>query len=162
MEKLIRKRGENKMLDLSFIEKLEIHKVVTIPKSYYQNTKVLELKDIKVDGFFSYEEEEEIHAKFDISGVMILEDDISLEPVEYPFSIFYDDILEENLKNDKNSLDLFEFLWENIVLEVPMKFTKVSNLDEIHGDGWKLISEEDHKSEKNPFADLLKDFDKKG
>ena len=54
MEKLIRKRGENKMLDLSFIEKLEIHKVVTIPKSYYQNTKVLELKDIKVLIYLSF------------------------------------------------------------------------------------------------------------
>ena len=52
-------------------------------------------------------------------------------------------------------------MWENIVLEVPMKFTKVSNLDEIHGDGWKLISEEDHQQKNNPFAELLKDFDKK-
>lgn len=148
------------LIDLSFMERLEIHEIVSIPESYYQNTKVLELNDIKVDGCFSYEEEE-IHGKFDISGVMLLQDDISLEPVEYPFSISYDDILDENLKNNQNSLDLLEFLWENIVLEVPMKFTKVSNLDEFHGDGWKLISEEDHQLANNPFAELLKDFDKK-
>lgn len=149
------------LIDLSFIDKLEIHEVVSIPESYYQNTKVLELNDIKIDGYFSYEEEEKIHGTFDINGIMILEDDISLERVEYPFSISYDDVLEENLKNNQNSLDLLEFLWENIVLEVPMKFTKVSNLDEFHGDGWKLISEEDHQLENNPFAELLKDFDKK-
>lgn len=149
------------LIDLSFVDKLEIHEVVSIPESYYQNTKILDLNDIKIDGSFSYEDEGKIRGKFDISGVMILEDDISLERVAYPFSISYDDILEENLKNNQNSLDLLEFLWENIVLEVPMKFTKVSNLDEFHGDGWKLISEEDHQLENNPFAELLKDFDKK-
>ena len=88
-------------------------------------------------------------------------DDISLEEVLYPFSIEYNDILDENLKNNQNTLDLFEFLWENIVLEVPLKFTKVTNLSEFHGDGWKLVSEEENSHEHNPFSELLENFDKK-
>ncbi len=85
------------LIDLSFIEKLEIHELINIPKNYFQNTKVLELNNIKIDGYFFYEDKEEIHGKFDIGGIMMLQDDISLEPVEYPFSIFYDDVLEEKL-----------------------------------------------------------------
>ena len=65
------------------------------------------------------------------------------------------------VENDENRLDLFEFLWENIVLEVPLKFTKVTNLSEFHGDGWKLMSEDEVSLENNPFHDLLKNFDKK-
>lgn len=148
-------------IDLGFSEKLIIKEKVSIPIDYFINTKVKKLDNINVDGYFYYDDTLIIHGIFDISGEMIIEDDISLEEIIYPFSIKYDDILEENLINNQNSLDLFEFLWENIVLEVPLKFTKVSNLSEFHGDGWKLISEEEHNLENNPFNDLLKDFDKK-
>lgn len=148
-------------IDLSFPEKLEIKEKVDIPKEYFENTKVKKLDNINVDGYFYYDDTSNIHGIFDINGEMVIEDDISLEEVNYPFSIKYDDFLEENLRNNQNTLDLFEFLWENIVLEVPLKFTKVSNLSEFHGDGWKLVSEEEHNLENNPFSDLLKDFDKK-
>ena len=89
---------------------------------------------------------------------MTIADSISLEPVEYPFSIEYDDIIEENCKKSENVLDIFQFLWENIVLEIPLQFTKVKDLSKFHGDGWKLISEDELKSSNNPFNDLLKDF----
>ena len=108
-----------------------------------------------------YDPEDNLYESVSIDGTMILNDDISLEEVEYPFSIEYDDILEENLKNNENTLDLFEFLWENIVLEVPLKFTKVTNLSEFHGDGWKLSSEKESTLKNNPFSQLLENFDKK-
>ena len=85
------------------------------------------------------------YIKCNISGEMIIADSISLEPIEYPFFIEYDDIIEENCKKSENTLDIFQFLWENIVLEVPLQFTKVEDLSKFHGDGWKLISEDDYK-----------------
>ena len=91
---------------------------------------------------------------------MILLDSISLEEVEYPFQVEYDDILEENCKKYENLLDIFTFLWENIVLEVPLRFTKVEDLSKFHGDGWKLMSEDEHRYQSNPFSELLKDYDK--
>ena len=91
---------------------------------------------------------------------MIILDSITLEEVEYPFSIEYDDIIPENSKKSENILDIFEFLWENTVLEVPLQFTKVDDLSKFHGDGWKLISEEELNTRNNPFSDLLKDYDK--
>ncbi len=148
-------------IDLNFNNEYLLDETVSIPNSYFENTKVKKLDNIKVFGKLYYDVEDNLSAKVDISGEMIIEDDISLEEVPYTFNIKYDDILEENLKNDQNRLDLFEFLWENIVLEVPLKFTKVENLSEFHGDGWKLISEEENKKENNPFNELLKNFDKK-
>ena len=89
---------------------------------------------------------------------MIINDSISLEEINYPYSIEYDDYLEDNCKKNENILDIFQFLWENIVLEVPLQFTKVSDLSKYHGDGWKLISEDDLEKRNNPFNDLLKEF----
>ncbi len=149
------------LIDLNFNDFYEINEIVDIPSSYYKNSKVKKLNDIKVVGKLYYDIKDNLYAKFDISGIMVIEDDISLENIEYPFSIKYDDILEENLKNEQNRLDLFEFLWENIVLEVPLKFTKVTNLSEFHGDGWKLISEDAIIPNNNPFSELLENFDKK-
>ncbi len=149
------------IIDLNFNDDYIINDTFNIPEEYFKNTKVKKLDNIKVEGKIYYNYENSLAAKMNISGEMVIIDDISLDNVCYPFSIEYDDILEESLKNSENTLDLFEFLWENIVLEVPLKFTKVSNLSEFHGDGWKLISEEDHQVENNPFSELLKDFDKK-
>lgn len=148
-------------IDLNFNDSYKLDEIVSIPSTYYENSGVKKLDNIKVLGKLYYDPEDNLYASVSIDGTMILNDDISLEEVEYPFSIEYDDILEENLKNNENTLDLFEFLWENIVLEVPLKFTKVTNLSEFHGDGWKLISEEESTLKNNPFSQLLENFDKK-
>ena len=104
-------------------------------------------------------DEEEDYIKAKIEGDIILTDSISLEPVSYPISIDFDDILEQNCKKDENTLDIFQFLWENIVLEIPLQFTKVKDLSKFHGDGWKLVSEDELTTRNNPFSDLLKDFE---
>lgn len=148
-------------IDLNFNDSYKLNEVVNIPKTYFENSSVKKLDNIKVEGKLYYDPEDNLYADVDISGNMVLADDISLEEVLYPFSIEYNDILDENLKNNQNTLDLFEFLWENIVLEVPLKFTKVTNLSEFHGDGWKLVSEEENSLEHNPFSELLENFDKK-
>ena len=146
-------------------DEIDITNTYTIPKEYFENTEVLELKDIKVEGKIyqgvGEDDPDELveYIKCSISGEMIIEDSISLEPIEYPFFIEYDDIIEENCKKNENMLDIFQFLWENIVLEIPLQFTKVKDLSKFHGDGWKLISEEELKASHNPFSDLLKDFE---
>ena len=148
-------------IDLDFDNDYIIDQDIVIPKDYYKDSEVIDINNLHIFGKLYYDSNDTIHGIFDIDGKMIIEDAISLEEIEYPFSIKYDDILEETLKNDENKLDLFEFLWENIVLEVPLKFTEVTNFSEIKGDGWKLISEDEEISNNNPFSDLLKNFDKK-
>ena len=130
-----------------------------IPSSYYENSDIIRLDSLEVSGEISLDEENEI-IDCTIKGNMILPDTISLEEVDYPFTIEFSDIIPETAKKSKNILDIFEFLWENTVLEVPLQFTKVEDLSKFHGDGWKLISEESLKRENNPFSDLLNDYDK--
>ena len=152
------------LLHSGTVDHIDITNSYTISKDYYNETDIIDLKDIKVEGkIYKGVSEDNIDDFQDyidckISGTMIIADSISLEPVEYPFTAEYDDIIEENCKKNENTLDIFQFLWENIVLEIPLQFTKVKDLSEFHGDGWKLISEDELTTSNNPFSDLLKDF----
>jgi len=152
------------LLHSGTVNEIDISKEYVIPKEYYSNTEIQDIKELNVTGKIyrdvSEFDEDELDDYIDcnIEGKMIIKDSISLNDVEYPFSIEYNDILEENCKKNENILDIFQFLCENIVLEVPLQFTKVKDLSEFHGDGWKLISEEDVVTTNNPFNELLKDF----
>lgn len=152
------------LLNSNTVSEIDISNTYSIPKEYFENMDIISIDNVKVNGKITrvVNEDEELclYAKATIDGIMVIPDSISLEEVEYPFHIEYDDYLDENCKNNENTLDIFAFLWENIVLEVPLQFTKVSDLSKYHGDGWKLISEDDRNLENNPFGDLLKEFDK--
>ena len=152
------------LLNSNTVNEIDISNTYSIPKSYFENMGVIAIDNVKVNGKITRQmnEDEELclYANAIIDGVMIIPDSISLEEVEYPFHIEYDDYLDENCKNSENILDIFTFLWENIVLEVPLQFTKVKDLSKFHGDGWKLISEEERNLQNNPFSELLKEFDK--
>ena len=152
------------LLHSKTVPTIDISGEYDIPKEYFKDSSILECNNIKVSGDIylgaDYDDvDEEIdYIKAEITGTVVLEDSISLEPIRYEISTKYDDILEENCKKDENTLDIFQFLWENIVLEIPLKVTKVEDLSKFHGDGWRLISEEDLVKDNNPFSELLKDF----
>jgi len=152
------------LLHSNTVNEVDITNTYNIPKEYYENTDIIKLDNIKVDGKITRKLNEDNdlcdYVDMSIEGIMIIPDSISLEEVEYPFSIEYSDYLEENTKKSENILDIFQLLWENIVLEIPLQFTKVQDLSKFHGDGWKLVSEDEKVLENNPFAELLKDFDK--
>ena len=144
---------------LNINNEIDITGIYNIPKSYFEKSEVLELNNINVKGKIYIGDEEEC-IKCIIEGEMIIPDTISLEKINYPFKIEYDDIISKTSKKSENTLDIFEFLWENIVLEVPLQFTKVDDLSKFHGDGWKLISEDSLIQKNNPFNELLNDYDK--
>ncbi len=150
------------LLHSKTVEEIDITNSYSIPKEYFENTEIKELNHIQVKGKISIRVGEDLvereYVDCTIIGNMVLEDSISLEFVEYPFSIEYHDFLEQNCKKTENILDIFQFLWENIVLEIPLQFTKVQDLSKFHGDGWRLVREDEVKNQNNPFNDLLKDF----
>ncbi len=114
---------------------------------------------MKVVGEITRQTDDIDYVDLDVSGVMILQDSISLEDIEYPFSLKIEGDLKEFITNLENSLDIIELLWENIVLEIPLKYTKVEDLSKFHGDGWKLVSEEEATTSHNPFNELLKNIE---
>ena len=138
-------------------EEISITGVYNIPEEYLDKNLVISANNIEVDGKV-YIDNDIDKIKCSIKGELEIEDSISLELLKYPISIEYDDKIEENCIKSENTLDIFSFLWENIVLEIPMHYTKVEDFSNYKGDGWKLVDEEELINKNNPFNDLLKDF----
>ncbi len=145
---------------------LEIDKEVIFDKSYYQNTAIKNLKDVNIEGLIKYDYIGNIDIDLKVKGVMTLLDAIDLHPNDYPFNF----IIQENLELDEikkqnyfektqNSLDIMELLWQNIVLEVPIRVISDENKDvKLKGDGWQL--NEKHEDEIDPrLAPLLELLD---
>ena len=152
------------LLHSNTVEDINISGEYQLDSSYYENSEIRKLDKIKVIGKVIRKENEEgelsDYIECNISGNMVIGDSVTLEDVNYPYNIEYDDFIPENDLKNENLLDIFAFLWENIVLEVPLQFTEVKDFSKFHGDGWRLISEEELKSDNNPFKDLLKDIEK--
>ena len=53
----------------------------------------------------------------------------------------------KNSKKTQNKLDLKEFLWENIVLEVPIVATKNNKLSKTKGEFWEVRDENSKKDD---------------
>ena len=124
------------MIDLnplynSDIDSIEIDNTYELPKDLIIDDRIKDLSKIKVIGSISlikdYELEEKVYIKCEITGKMMIEDSLTLDIVPYKFDIEYDDYLEEIYQNNQNKLDIFPFLWENIELEVPIRYTLKEN-----------------------------------
>ena len=112
-----------------------------------QDTGILKLDHVKIIGDIT-NHFSQLHLNVMIKGVMILPCSISLKPTEYPFTIkIDDDIIEkelENTKNGRNSIDIFPIIWENIVMEIPLRVVN-EDLSDVkkEGKGWKFITDEE-------------------
>lgn len=142
------------MLNRRMKNTIDIDSEVVIPNDRFSNTEILDLKNLKLQGSIVRTSSDIITLKADLSGIMVLEDSISLEPIDHQFSCQIEEEFEENDENLENILDITDILWQNIVLEVPLKLTNVENFNEYQGDGWKLVSEDSIKNTNNPFSEL--------
>ena len=125
---------------------IKIDDTFIIPENFYKNTSIKGLDEVKVNGTIKYNAADEIQINLDVNGNMKLIDAVTNELIKYPFSFQIDEILEENDENltkyfekSQNILDIIEFLWENIVLEVPIRVTGSAGVN-MKGNGWELNS----------------------
>lgn len=130
-------------INLNMLPK-EINEEIVFPKYYYENTDIKDLRDVWVSGILKYNASDEIAINLNVSGTMKLVDAITNELIDYPFSFEIDEILEslegeseKYFEKNQNILDIIEFLWENIVLEVPIRITNEENVH-LSGEGWEL------------------------
>ena len=134
-------------------------------EKYYENTLIKGLQNVYVKGRIYYSTTKEVLFEGSLKGEMLIPDSNTNELVSYPFSseiseiLLEDTTLDENLRtNDKNSLDLKEILWQNIVLEVPLTYSKEEKPSTTKGEGWELKSEDDIIDPRlQVFKDLLND-----
>lgn len=135
---------------LNYEKEIKISEEVVIPLEYLDNTDIVSLSKIKVEGNITYNLSEEYLVKLNVSGTMQLHDAITYEICDYPFTIS----IEETLENLAKTLDLIPFLWHYIILEVPLRFTN-SEIDRIENENYRVISEEEYQKKNNPFSDFF-------
>ncbi len=136
-------------IDLAKIDEkgIVIDDVISFDESYIKKTPIKKLDNITVKGRAYYSVTNEIVFECDVKGVMVLEDSLTLEPVDYPLDIHINEVLgentEENDKNESKRLDIIDILWQNIVLEVPISLRVNPEKDyELKGEGWELLKED--------------------
>ena len=141
---------------------------IIIPESFYKDTDIKRLDNLHVKGIIKYDLSDEVIINLVLTGKMIIIDSITLEEITNDLNINIDTNLEEITsesayfyEKDKNILDIIEFLWENIVLEVPISQTLVSGTN-IEGNGWSLNKENGKDEEIDERFLKLNDYFKGG
>ena len=121
---------------------MEIDNKVSFP--ILEDKQIKKLDDVLVKGIIKYTVLDEIELDLDVKGTMYLEDSISLDLVPYDFDFKIAETMDRNnpeyanfFKNNQIMLDISEILWENIVLEVPISYTKEENVS-LSGKGWEF------------------------
>ena len=150
-------------------EEIDINVDLEFNESKLQETSIKRLEKVTFSGFVTKLYNTDYQISGCLSGTMILPDDITLEEVEYKFSTQIEEEFSEfnenddnNLKIIQNRLDISEFLWQNILVEIPLKVVNEKNKNlTLKGDGWRLISEEELEKDLNnnsPFSELKDKF----
>ena len=144
------------------LHKIPVNKDIIIPSDMLDNTDIIRISPVKVDGFI-FNNEEEYELCINVSGVMVLSCARTLKEVNYPFSIDIDEIIGENSDNSleiiQNRLDIFPIVWQNILVDVPLRVLAPDAKEEsLEGDGWRLITEDTNEEAIDPRLAKLKDY----
>lgn len=104
------------------------------------------LKDVFCEGYIIDNGTEEYEICLHITGEVILESAINGSDVKTDMDIKYEDFipnLVEKYKNSANSLDILPIIWENILLEIPIRATNENDeFASVSGKGWEVLDEE--------------------
>lgn len=146
----------------NIISKIPIDITYSFNEDQLKGTDILSLNDVKVEGELFRNSLGNIELSCLVNGVAVMPCAITLKPVDYPLSVEINGELEELLgessKKFQNTIDIFPIIWENILMEIPMRVVspdvKESDIT-LYGDGWKFAVEEE--SSNNPFSEL-KDY----
>lgn len=118
---------------------IDIDNEVIVPVEYYKTTDIIRISPLSIKGNISLNYEDEIELNVSIKGTFILACAISLEEVSYDFATEVNEIIPENDKKSNLDLELLDILWENTVLEVPIKVIKEgASIKTKSGNGWEL------------------------
>lgn len=146
-------------------EYIEIDSSVEYDTEYSKNTELIDLKDTTVKGTLCKDSIDHIVLDITLEGNMILPCAITLKPVNHKFKCNIRENIEELYeeidkidKKSENSIDILPIIWENILMEMPMKVVSDDLSDaKTEGDGWKLITEKED-TYINPELAKLKDL----
>lgn len=139
----------------------------SVDLSLYQNKDIHDLKDLYLKGEIYLNSVSMLVVRLEITGIMVIPDSVTTALVDYSFTSKIDeeyDLNDENFleyyQKSQNILDIMKILWENIVLEVPMRFTLTEDAH-LSGEGWSLGENKNEDNNIDPrFAKLSELLDK--
>ena len=142
--------------------KIPVKGKIIIPNDMLENTDIRKISKVEVEGFI-LNNEEEYELDINVSGVMILPCARTLKDVNYPFNIKINEVIGENDDNSleiiQNRLDIFPIVWQNILVDVPLRVLAPDAKEEsLEGDGWRLITEDTNEEAIDPRLAKLKDY----
>ena len=144
------------------VDEIVINEEIDIPKDYLTDdirdiSKVIVNGNITNDGYM-------ISLNLNIKCTLTLICSVSLKDVKYDVDIDINDEIseendEKNMKILNNSIDLLPIIWQNILMEIPIKVVS-PDIEEknIYGDGWKFITDEEEDEKIDPRLSKLKDY----
>ena len=135
------------LIRLNNYNHLDIDEDIEIPGFLLEGTGIRNTKNIHVNGEVMIDSYDEVLVNLDVTGILVLGCAITLDDVDYEFSTNIEENIgqfEDFLNKDKNFLDILPIIWENIVLEVPIRVVKEGVKDiNLSGNGWELVSNKD-------------------
>lgn len=111
--------------------------------SKYYTKDIKDIENLKVKGYIIDNGTKDYEIYLNITGNMILTSAINGKNVAKSLNIEYNDFVEnlvENYKISSNSLDILPVLWENILLEIPIRAVNPDDkFETTSGEGWEIV-----------------------
>lgn len=164
-------RGDEVKIDITSlhnhgVDEIQIDEALSFTEEQIKKTDLIDLKDVYCNGFITEVNQNDFYLDATLTGVMVLPCAVTLKPVNYEFSIPIEgnitsmlEEIDENYEKSENTIDLFPIIWENILMEIPLRVVseEAQNVS-LHGDGWRLITKKEENLEVNPELQKLKDL----
>lgn len=148
---------------------IEINEELIIDKENYKDLDIIDIEKVYINGYINKDSYNEYSLDLSIKTVVVLPCSITLKPVKYPIDILVEGNLEElmweldkNYKISNKVLDIFPIIWDNVLVETPLKVTSLDASNDkdfvSSGDGWKIVTDEEDNKAINPELLKLKDL----
>lgn len=147
------------------VSNIDIDETYKFNEDELKTLEITSLDDLKIEGSISLDALKDVYLDLTITGTMVIPCAITLKPVNYPFNIDIegtideiDGYLEKKCQKSQNILDIFPIIWENVLMEVPMRVLSEDAKDyKIAGDGWSFNNDDSNEgnSELSKLKDLL-------
>ena len=143
------------LLDLTKLQnrkenELIFNEVISLDEELYKETDIRSLSPLDVSINIHRVTDSDYSMDLNIKGTMVLPCSVTLKDVNYPFEVKTELKVSNNDENDEeyvkimqNNIDIIPIIWQNIVLEIPLRVVSEDISDSpVSGDGWKLIRED--------------------
>lgn len=133
-------------------DRIDINEEITIPEEYYTYD-IKSISPVKLDGYLYLNEIDELSIDLNVKCDLTLKSSISLNDVDFPININIDELdFDDENKKITNSIDLIPIIWQNILIEIPIRVTDSSNDENISD---KYIKKEEIDERLSKLKDFL-------